>query len=256
MKTSRELMSICSMLLLTTLISCKKDEPVPAPVDTTGAVKMKFAHVWQNETVPFYLGSEYIHSTTSDTLTFNTLMYYVSNIKLKNENGEWWVHPESYFLINASSAASCEIEILDVPNGKYTDIAYTMGVDSTRNVSGAQTGALSTAHGMFWGWNTGYIMIKAEGTSPNSSVNSFTYHLAGFSGDYNIVKENTTSFGGDTLIVASDKVVEINMNVDVSDMFNTIGSVSGTNSIAETGLPAKKMAFDFNNGVVFSSIVN
>jgi hypothetical protein len=36
-----------------------------------------------------------------------------------------------------------------------TAIKFLLGVDSLKNVSGIQTGALDPAKGMFWTWNTG-----------------------------------------------------------------------------------------------------
>ena len=80
------------------------------------------------------------------------------------------------------TAKAATLTLSDVPEGSYTEMSYVLGVDSTRNVSGAQAGALSTANGMFWSWSTGYIMLKAEGTSPNSGTGSFSFHLGGFSG--------------------------------------------------------------------------
>ena len=70
-----------------------------------------------------------------------------------------------------------------------------MGIDSLHNVSGAQAGALSLASGMFWDWNSGYIMLKAEGDSPNSPTGKFALHLGGFSGTNNIVTVKTAEFG-------------------------------------------------------------
>jgi hypothetical protein len=68
-------------------------------------------------------------------------------------------------------------DFINVPAGTYTGMYLTMGVDSARNVSGAQEGALDPANGMFWSWTSGYIMIKAEGLSPQGAGGSFTYHL-------------------------------------------------------------------------------
>jgi pyruvate/2-oxoglutarate dehydrogenase complex dihydrolipoamide acyltransferase (E2) component len=85
-----------------------------------------------------------------------------------------------------------------VPVGTYTAIEYTIGVDSTRNVSGAQTGALAPSNGMFWSWLTGYIFIKAEGTSPESGASNgeFKYHIGGFKNENNTnaIRVNTQDF--------------------------------------------------------------
>lgn len=162
----------------------------------TGSVMIAMDHQWGDPNTAFQLNTQYVHSSTGDTMTFTTMKYYISNLKLKKSDGTWWSHPESYFLVDLSIPSSTMFTLADIPEGNYTEVSYVMGVDSVRNVSGAQTGALSTTNGMFWSWNTGYIMIKAEGTSPQSSSGSFSYHLGGFSGSNNIVTLKTDALGG------------------------------------------------------------
>ena len=45
-----------------------------------------------------------------------------------------------------------------------------------------QIGSLDPMHGMFWTWNSGYIMAKLEGVSSAAKVpgNLFSYHVGGF----------------------------------------------------------------------------
>jgi len=201
----------------------------------------------------FDLNTAYTHPTTGDELTFTTLKYYVSNIKLKKDDGTWWVEPESYYLVDLSQGEM--FTIADVPEGNYTDISYTLGVDSTRNVSGAQSGALSTTHGMFWSWNSGYIMTKAEGTSPQSGTGSFTFHLGGFSGPNNTVEVKEASFGG-TLALTGTGNPKIHMTVDPSALFTTTGSVSSLSNVHMPGANAAIMSADFHTGVNFLMIHN
>ena len=127
-----------------------------------GTATVKVDHVWgMGGSTPFELNTEYIQPMSQDTLTYTKLKYYVSNFKLKQADGTWWEHPESYFLVDLSEPTSLSMALNNIPTGNYTEVSYTMGVDSLRNVSGAQTGALSTTNGMFWSWNSGYIMVKA-----------------------------------------------------------------------------------------------
>lgn len=180
-----------------TLNSCKKTTPAD-PLPTEGKVDLQFDHKWGPSNAPFSMNTTLTHPATGETMTFTMLKYYISNIKLKKEDGTWWTQPESYHLIVVGDNVAPKIQLEKVPVGKYTAIEYTIGVDSTRNVSGAQTGALAPSNGMFWSWLTGYIFIKAEGSSPDSGASSgeFKYHIGGFRNENNTnaVRVNTQDF--------------------------------------------------------------
>jgi hypothetical protein len=169
----------------TTLQGCKKKEDHPNASE--GEIELQFDHKWGPSFAPFSMNTEMTHPATGEKMTFTTLNYYISNVKLKKEDGTWWVQAESYHLITVNNNTAPKIKLEDVPIGKYTGIEYTIGVDSTRNVSGAQTGALAPSNGMFWSWLTGYIFIKAEGTSPDSGASNgeFRYHVGGFKNENN-----------------------------------------------------------------------
>lgn len=235
--------------------SCQYADPTQTE---SGKVTVVLEHQWENETTPFQLDSELTHAQTGDQLTFTMFKYYVSNIRLKKEDGTWWSQPESYFLVDFSQPATTQLNLVNVPTGNYTEISYVMGVDSTRNVSGAQAGALSTTHGMFWSWNTGYIHLKAEGTSPQSTNgNAFTYHLGGFSGANNIVTLKNENFGTEKLIVNTSSNGKVKLGVDVAKLFTNTGSVSVLANIHMAGANAVSMASGFyNGGVIFKSIEN
>jgi hypothetical protein len=228
------------------------------PAAETGKVTIALEHQWESVSNDFQLNTEYTHATTGDQLTFTTFKYYVSNVRLKKTDGTWWTHPESYFLVDLSESSSANLVLNGVPTGSYSEVSYVMGVDSTRNVSGAQSGALSTTLGMFWSWNTGYIMVKAEGTSPQATMGgAFTYHLGGFSGTNNIVTFKDATFGSDELAVTTASNGLIKIGVDPSKLFTTTGSVANVGMVHMPGANAVSIATDFYNaGVAFKSIQN
>jgi hypothetical protein len=240
-----------------TLNGCKKDpKPEPTPTVEKGKVTVNLEHKWGMSGANFSLNTDLTHPMTGDVLNYTTFKYYVSNLKLKKTDGSWWVHPESYFLVDLSQASSTKLLLDGVPVGKYTEVSYTMGVDSTRNVSGAQTGALSTTNNMFWTWNSGYIMVRAEGTySASGSSGGFTYHLGGFQGTNNIVTVKNAAFGAE-LNVQKSKTVEIHMIVNPARMFHTFGSVTNGSMVHMPGANAKTLATDFYGGVNFDHIHN
>lgn len=253
MKTSKIILSIAFFPVLFT--SCKKEKE---PQVATGTCTFSLESFWESNEAeePFYLQTNYIQSITGDTLNLDLFSYYLSNIKLRKSDGTWWSQENSYYLIQSTNDG--DLTLSNVPVGDYTAIQYTLGVDSTRNVSGAQTGALSPSLGMFWSWNTGYIFIKAEGTSPNidAANQSFAFHLAGFSGQYAIVTSRTFEFGSEKLSIKESGNPKVKFKNYMGSMWNSAQSVNVSSNIQATGAKSKSMALDFYNSFVFNGIEN
>ena len=107
--------------------------------------------------------------------------YYISHVKLRYANGEQYAVKEKPHLISEDDTLSKTISFT-APTGTITAIAFLLGIDSLTNVSGIQTGDLDPAKGMFWIWNTGYIMAKLEGSSSQSKApaKQYGYDVGGF----------------------------------------------------------------------------
>lgn len=239
-------------LFLSVATGCKKDKITPENAETDTVI-LKIEHSWQ-DSLAFALNADLINPLTNDTLNFVTFKYYISNIRLKKADGSWWTQPNSYFLLDLSEGTTPSVPLAGVPKGEYTAVEYVLGVDSTRNVSGAQDGALSPSLGMFWSWNSGYIMLKAEGTSPNAGMGSFTFHLGGFSGANNIVTKRSHNFGSNSLSVTGNGNCEIRLSAAPETLWATSGSVSGNSMIHMPGTGAKTMADDFYASFAFKQI--
>ena len=246
------LMAVLSIVF----VSCKKD--TPEPIDDTpssGTVKLKFDHKWGMNWDAFAMNTEYTHPATGEAITFTTLKYYITNVKLKKADGTWWEQPESYHLVVAEGSTVPYVELPNVPVGSYTDIEYMIGVDSTRNVSGAQTGALSTSNGMFWSWTTGYIFVKAEGTSPVSPTNEFSYHIGGFKeeNNTNATRINTQSFGG-TLSVTGSNHPSVHFYINVARFWHGGISLADMNTVHMPGANARTLADNFKDAIIVHHI--
>lgn len=236
-----------------TMSSCKKKESTPV-APTTGSMDIRFDYVFGSAQLPWELNKQIVHPKTGDTLTFTTFKFYVSNIKLKKADGTWWAQPESYYLVNAESVTASTMTINDIPVGEYTELQYTMGVDSARNVSGANTGALSLANGMFWDWNSGYIMLKAEGKSPNAINGGFALHLGGFTGTNNIVTVKSTDFNGTPVQVLGTNKHTVKLLANPARLWHTSPGVATTSAIHMPGAEAKTMAKDFYDNISYTGM--
>lgn len=263
MKNPIKILSALFLIGALSLSSCKKDPdeeptPTPTPSATTGSIALHFENMVGDSALVFNTQS-YV-TANSDSFTVSTFKYYISNIVLTKSGGGTYVESESYHLIDASDLATGDITLTNVPLGDYTGISFIIGVDSLRNVSGAQTGALDPANGMFWSWSSGYIMLKFEGNSPQSTAaaNALLFHVGGFSGANNTIRTVSPSFGVDIASVSSSVTPEIHFKTDILELFTTPTNVdfSTLNTIHMPGANAKTIADNYANMFTVEHIHN
>lgn len=192
------------------------------------------------------------------SLTFTKFNYYISNIKLNNNSGGSFAEDNSYHLVQQEDASSLQFNISSIPAGTYTSMSFMIGVDSAHNVSGAQTGALDPANGMFWSWNTGYIMAKMEGTSPQSTANdnSFIFHIGGFSGANSGIRNVTLNFPT-PLVITKDKTSTAYLHADALAWFSpNVIDVATLHFIMSVNADSKKIADNYANMFAADSVKN
>jgi len=177
-----------ALLLATAIFSCQRELHFDKVPEKDHNLILKFKPVATYDSVPLVLGKTYTNNF-KEQYTPTGFKFYIHNIQLLNtDSGKIFTPKDKYYLIDFSDSTTTEIKITIEPY-VYNRISFTIGVDSARNVSGAQTDALDPANGMFWTWNTGYIMAKLEGTSPKSpQAGKFEFHIGGFSGADNVIK--------------------------------------------------------------------
>lgn len=205
-----------------TLVSCEKDGESPA--NQTGTVGLEFEQTVGSS--PLTLSTQTYTTPAGDQFKITTFKQYISNIKFTKTDGSTYAVPDSYYLLDAAVPASQELALKDIPVGDYKSITFTVGVDSARNVSGAQTGALDPNNNMFWTWNSGYIYTKLEGTSPQApkaagaAEGGLVFHIGGFKSPNNTIRTVTLPFPtGTNLLVRTDHAPEVHLNADVLKMF-------------------------------------
>lgn len=185
--------------VLLVVVSCRKkpdpastsSQPIPMDsviIDTVGTVSFKVTNIVGNELL--VLKDKWYLNENGDSFKVFVYKYYLSNIAFVREDGTIYSVPESYYLLDQSNPSSLTFTVENVPVGTYHKIQLIIGVDERRNQAGAQTGALDPIHGMFWDWNTGYIMAKIEGESPQAlnPAQIITYHVGGTKPPYNSVR--------------------------------------------------------------------
>jgi hypothetical protein len=208
---------------------------------------------------PLLLDSMEYLNPSNELYRISKFKYYISNIILTNSK-HTYAEPDSYHLIDASDNNSLTFSF-DAPVNNYTGISFLIGVDSIKNVSGAQSGALDPAHGMFWTWNSGYIFFKLEGSSPASTIinHKVEYHIGGFSGSNNALQTVNLSFDVDrTLQVTEGKNNDIIIAADINKLWSnpnhfTIAEMPATMT---PGVLSKKVADNYYHIFSIYSVSN
>ncbi|WP_022823786.1 MbnP family protein [Hymenobacter norwichensis] len=231
--------------LSATVTSCDDDDNT-----NPAAVNIEFENVVGSNTLELNSATPYA-TGAGDQITVTAFRYFISNVKLKKADGTEWAQPESYYLIDQALPASKKISLTDVPPGDYTSLTFTIGVDSARNVAGAQTGALSKGN-MFWDWNTGYVFMKLEGRSPQApGAGAVILHVGGFRKGENAVRTVTPTLNNSVIRVHEGHTPEIHVKADIQKMF--VGSTpirfSSVNNLMAAGTNAVNISKNYENGM-------
>jgi len=225
-----------ALILVLFLASCKKDTTPEYNSNTKAELSVEFDNIAGSSDLQLNTGT--YTNASGEKFTVTKLKYYVSNFVLTRTDGSVYTVPQDscYFLIDESDESTHE-PALKVPEGEYKTISFVLGVDSLRNTKdiSQRTGVLDpTGEGgdMYWGWNSGYIFFKMEGTSPAAAMGgTFMYHIGGFGGYSSRTINNIKTITLDltnrgTPKVKTGKETNIHLMVDILKMFNGATNVS------------------------------
>lgn len=230
----------------------------------TGTVKVTFVNTVKGKPLELNTGS-YINPF-GETYSVTKFKYYISNVFLIR--GRVFSFscpypfgmPECYHLVDESNPDALHFSFAISP-GIYDTLTFRLGVDSLHNVSGAQTGALDPLNDMFWTWNSGYVMAKLEGRSPQSKLinNKLEYHIGGFMGENNVLKNIRLGFPpGKTLNIHEGKTSEVIIEADIDTWWQQPNDIRITgHAVCSTpGALAKKIADNYAKMFSIKDVVN
>ena len=231
-----QLVVVSAFIVTILLPACKKNSST-AEIDPNrkGSVMLYFDN--RAGAQELILNTSTYQNALGQDLTVSKFNYYISNIKLLNKDGSTYTYPKdnSYFLIQESDASTQSIMLKNIPEGDYSGVVFTIGVDSVKSVSkiADRTGVLDPSAGgadMYWGWNSGYIFLNMEGASSFAPLDSTTmqrpveYHIGlfGLNGATNNIKTITIPFNGVFASVrqAKTNAPEAHFFVDVLKVVN------------------------------------
>ena len=126
-----------------------------------------------------------------ESIQFETLKFYISNLRFNLNNGKTFIEKNSWNLIEMEDRNSLHVSVPDSLNDSIRNISFNLGIDSTTNVSGALGGDLDPTQGMYWTWQNGYINFKLEGKSTlcKTRNNEFQFHIGGYMNPFNTLQK-------------------------------------------------------------------
>lgn len=231
---------------------CKKDE---SSESGTAELRVSFRLLHQGD--PLTTGTDYVNGS-GESYQVDVCKFYVSNVKVISSGGQSASEKESYHLIDHANPESRELKLM-LAKGTYTQLEFMIGVDSTRNVSGAQTGALDPMLGMFWTWNSGYIFAKLEGRSPVSTAprQAFTYHIGGFRTGENALRRILLTMPASKPIQVG-KTSLVVIDVELSKWFDATHTITIAReaSVMTPGATAMKIADNYTTMFSLTNVIN
>ena len=162
-------------------------------------------------------------------ITFDIVNYYISNVRIMDDNGNMVVSSDDVFLAKEGNANSFEIGTVQDDAHAHM-VMFTLGIQDTAVNLGdpsqyTSEQALSTTQNMHWSWNSGYIFLKLEGqvdttATPDGQLDdSFIYHL----GTDNLKREVSVMAHGD--IDSDNNTITLNF-----DLATALQNVTFSNS--------------------------
>lgn len=246
------LVNAISLCLLTlSFVSCQKELKLDGIDEPDHNIVINFRPVVQFDNEPMHFDTVTYKNAFNESFKVSAFKFYIHGIELINtdSNKIYRAGDQDYYLIDFADSNSTKIKLNVLPY-KYNRIAFTLGVDSVLNVSGAQDGVLDPTKGMFWEWNTGYIMAKLEGTSSASTApaNTFKYHIGGFRQSESVIKKIFLLFPfGNDVNMQPKKTTELTISADVYDWFNNPNDIriSANAGVMMPGALAQQIAENY-----------
>ncbi|CAM1334502.1 MbnP family protein [Tenacibaculum aestuariivivum] len=253
----KKIVSLIVVAIAFTFTSC---DEVTSELEGENNVSIDFDASFAGENLALGVEKTLIDGDSKQKLTINAFDYIVGNFVLVTESGEEYVYPKekSFFIIseggekynkttkeNSILPSKTEVNLTDIPAGKYTKIKFGIGIDEDTYKGGKQFAnnlwERAEEYSLVWAWATGYKFLVLEGTvlieSDLQSTKTFKYHVAAAAndGEYaagkELYKEIIIDLTDNPFLVGNNKSPQVHLRVDASKM------LTGTNTIEVVETP-------------------
>ena len=231
----------------------------PQPVG--GVLNIKITNRMNGQNLTF---NKKYTTALGDTITVNDYKYYISNIQLLSNSGNYIV-PLSYYLINTSKSIDT-ITINNIPANSYSQINFSIGIDSAVNSSSQiQTNPVAldpTVNAeMNWGWGPGlgYKFLLIQGNFYNTTATPpiytpFSYHIAD-NNNYKKLNFSSTTPNWSAISIQNGKTTELNVNFNLDSLFIGI-NLDSTNIVTSPQAAGVTIANNYSKMPQLTGIIN
>lgn len=160
----------------------------------------------------------FLSNQNNDSIVFANFKFYISNIKLINNNRLVYQENNSHHLVNYKQIETAKLSLPIIHPIDYDAVEFDLGIDSLTNSRGIGSNDLDPLRGMYWSWHSGYINLKLEGRSSlcKTRNNAFEFHLGGFLNGFcslQTIRLNVNNKKNIIIDIAVDKFIDnVNLN--------------------------------------------
>lgn len=172
-----------------------------------------------------------------DTISISSLKFYLSDIALYQDEKPVFLFQKKYHLYDIQDSNTYVLLETIPASLAYNTIKFSIGIDSTTNVSGAMEGDLDPMFGMYWTWQSGYINFKLEGTASRcpARLHQFQWHIGGYQSPYAAQREIQLSLHPKAIL---------NLEIQLDPLFQTF-DLSSTFQVMSPNIQAIRIANHF-----------
>lgn len=223
-----------ALLLSISIVSCSSDDDDNVDLTgQTGSVVLKFDNSVGD--LDFAFNTSFSREN-GESFKLETLKYIVSNVRVKDNEGNTFMYPtaSNVFIINeanSNNAGEIWVTLEGIDAADYTELTFGIGIDQDRYALGADGQgdflAEAEAEGMLWSWATGFKFMRFDGTYSSSTVTDegMNMHMGSVGASLDNYKEVTLTFPN-TILVREDKTPEIHIKADIAKAFNGVTEVN------------------------------
>lgn len=221
-------LTIALFAIMVSFFSCV---PQPVPFIGGGAVVLNFVPIYDGEEVEL---NQSDHLLNGEKISFDEFKFYLSNIVLKDENGNF-IHLSEIKLIDLGGRSTSTLSFKNIPLGNYESIQFDVGVPPSENATDWDPERYGGNHPlnnetMFDQRFMSYKFLVLEGNiGSNTDLKTFTYapgHNDLFQNDKTIDSNFSLTIESTTSV---DIEVDLQMVLGNIDVLNNLSTKPNNN---------------------------